>query len=237
MRKILAGALAALLVAQPVLGYRAGQTVPFAFEALNLQGLAATAASAKLLVYKNGVCIDSTKTIGSGIALLPLAGGRSLKTYYGTYTIPTAMGQTTGGGYFAGSLVLQVRYSITGEFTDQSIPPRPAFIPVNAAAADTMYAGTIDDFWMSYQDANQAVVIPGSYGATAVTSGGSPVEGAVVTLCRNANGSGAVMWDQTDASGAYVLPVSVSPTGSNTFYLWARLGTRVVKSGEVITVP
>lgn len=237
MRKILAAALAALLVAQPVLGYRAGQTVPFAFEALNLQGLAATAASAKLLVYKNGVCIDSTKTIGSGIALLPLAGGRSLKTYYGTYTIPTAMGQTTGGGYFAGSLVLQVRYSITGEFTDQSIPPRPAFIPVNAAAADTMYADVLDDFHRGMAVNTEAVISPGYYGATTVTSGGLPYMGAVVDLTSDAAGRIKITSGLSDATGSYVLRVAVSPVASNTFYLWARSGLRTLKSAEVITVP
>lgn len=237
MRKLLSVLLSLCLLAEPVLAFRAGQSVPITFEALNLQGLPATPSAAKLYVFKNGVCIDSTKVLGSGIAALPVAGGRSIKSYQCTYTIPTAMGQTTGGGYFAGQLVLRVKYSITGEFADCVIPPIPAMVPVNAAAADTMYADTLDDFWKGTTSATEVVVTPGSYGATAVTSGGLPFMGAAVRLTLDAAGTQLISAATSDASGSYKLRVAVNPTASDTFYLWAYAGTRVVKQAQVITVP
>lgn len=237
MRKLLSVLLSLCLLAEPVLAFRAGQSVPITFEALNLQGLPATPSAAKLYVFKNGVCIDSTKVLGSGIAALPVAGGRSIKSYQCTYTIPTAMGQTTGGGYFSGQLVFKIKYSITGEFADAPLSPIPALVPVNAAAADTMYADTLDDFWKGTTGASEVVVTPGSYNATAVTSGGLPFMGAAVRLTLDAAGTQLISAATSDASGSYKLRVAVNPTASDTFYLWAYAGTRVVKQAQVITVP
>lgn len=237
MRRLLALLLAGVLIASPASAYRAGQAVPFRFEPLNLQGLAAIPSAAKLYVIKNGVVIDSTLTLGSGITGLGIANSNTAQSYGGTYTIPAAMGKTTGGGYFTGSLELLIRYSVTGEFADAEIPPRPAIVPVNAAAADTMYADVLDDFWRGTVGSNEVVVTPGSYGATIVTSGGLPFMGAVVRLTSDAAGTKTIAGATSDASGSYKLRVAVNPTASDTFYLWAYAGTRAIKSAEVITVP
>lgn len=231
----IASALLVLLCA-PAVAYRAGDTVRFHVIPRDLAGEPTDPTLLRAYVFKGDVCIDSTKYFPSGgIAAYGLASSKSARVFKWDWTIPSTTGSLAS---YSGILHVFVR-SITTDIDQDWIDATPALVPINFAVVDTIRATEIADLWNQVESATAAVVVPGSYGATAVTSGGSNVPGAIVTLHTASTGTTAsvVGWAISDASGSYRIPVQVSASGSNTFYLFARQGTRMIKSAETVTVP
>lgn len=235
-RATLTASLILALLCAPAAAYRAGDTVRFHVIPRNLSGVPVDPTALRAYVYKGDVCIDSTKYYPSGgIAAYALASSKTARVYKWDWSVPSTTGSLAS---YSGVLHVVVR-SITSDIGQDWLNPEPALVPINFAAVDTFRVYEIADLWNQVETTTAAVISPGNYGATAVTSGGSNVQGAIVTLHTASSGTTATVvgWALSDASGSYRIPVQVSSTGSNTFYLFARQGTRVVKSAETITVP
>lgn len=230
MRSRFIAALLALCIASPAFAYRAGQTVSFHVTVPALSGVATDPSVLKAYVYNGTACIDSSKTLSAGIAALPLAGGKSTRVYGWTWTVPTNLASTS-------AWLRVVCRAVTSEIAQDWILPSPTLVPVNAATVDTLYAEVTADLASQHSSSIETSIEPGDYGATAVTSGGNPVAWATVQACRNSNGTNVVAWAQSDADGAYILRVPLRSAAADTFYIWARLGLRAVKSGERVIVP
>lgn len=229
LRKLLP-LLTLFALASPAHAYRAGETVSFHVTVPALNGVATDPTALKAYVYNGTACIDSSKTLAAGIAALPLSGGKSSRVYAWTWTVPTSYASTS-------AWLRVVCRAVTSEIPQDWVLPQPTRVPVNAAAIDTLTADVVADWYKLSASSTLAVIAPGSYGATAVTSGGQPVQGAIVKLTSNATGTNVVAWGVSDASGSYRLHAVVSATTSDTFYLWAFRGNATVKSAETVTVP
>lgn len=230
MRHSLLALLLALCLASPAGAYRAGEVVSFHVTVPALNGVATDPQSLKAYVFNGTACIDSSKTLAAGIAALPLAGGKSSRVYAWTWTVPTNMASVSA------RLRVACR-AVTSEIPQDWVFPQPSIVPVNAATLDTLTADVVADWYKLAASSTLAVIAPGSYGATTVTSGGQPVQGAIVKLTSNATGTNVVSWGVSDALGSYRLHAVVSASTSDVFYLWAFRGTSVVKSAETVTVP
>lgn len=229
MRKLLllAGLLA---LASPADAYRAGDVVTFHVTVPALNGVATDPQSLKAYVYNGTACIDSSKTLAAGIAALPLAGGKSSRVYAWTWTVPTSYASTS-------AWLRVVCRAVTSEIPQDWVFPQPTRVPVNAATVDTLLATVTDDLVSQHAASTETAIEPGDYGATAVTQGGHDVPWATVQLCRESNGTNIVATAISDADGAYILRAPLRPAAADTFYIWARLGLRAVKSGERVIVP
>lgn len=230
MRRSVLAILLALCLASPAGAYRAGQTVSFHVVVPALNGVATDPSVLKAYVYNGTACIDSSKTLAAGIAALPLAGGKSTRVYGWTWSVPTNLASTS-------AWLRVVCRAVTSEIAQDWILPEPTRVPVNAATIDTLYAEVTADLVSQYSAATETAIEPGDYGATAVTQGGHPVAWATVQLCRESNGTNILATATSDADGAYILRAPLRSAAADTFYIWARLGLRAVKSGERVIVP
>lgn len=228
--------LAALVVA-PAAAYRAGDTVRFAFVPRDAAGVAADVSWIKCYIYKAGACIDSTLTDAAGIEPLDLAGTGTLRTLEWDWQVPA--GEVAPGlANYSGVLRAVVRYGVSGIVQDEGLPS-PSEIPVNFSVLDTILVEVSEDLYAQQAAANVATVTPGAYGAEVITKAGQPAADARVYLQRENTPSPlyTVRFDISDATGSYVLPVAVSPTGSNTFYLWAWKDGAWLEDGAEIVIP
>lgn len=234
-----AASLVALLLC--LCGFRAGDIVSGTFEALDASGYPTIPSTARAYWYVatggTFALVDSADVLGSGIAALPRASSGNAGTYGFSFTLPATTSVSVANDY--PQIFPFVRYTTSGG----GITWTPANLggPLNAGP-DSLRVEAVQDFWVQVASATQATITGDVYGATEVTSNGDPVQGARVWVTRTNSPTQAAnnllgMDESSDAYGEFEIPVPISATSSDTYYLWAHKSGRYFKSGEVLTIP
>lgn len=215
---LVTGAVLAFLVfASIAFAERPGDTVELRAFCRDSLGVAVSADSARLFVYRDTTLVESSKTIGDGITLGQTL---SLKT---KYTIPAA---TPDSARFS--------FWIRAKADDilDYYPCTPHTIEMHAGTVDSISPAAVVDLYVGDSDSTFAVIDSSDGGG--IYSSGTPVTGAMVFVSSDAAMTNKIGFGKSTL-GQYHITVPLDPVAADTMYVSAWYQNTWVRASTMVT--